>query len=120
PVESLPLHQALSRPLFHESGHLVLQEGERLDEVEVARLLQSGIRRLYDLGEGRVQAAAAAATALAPAAVATADGGDAPPEVQAFLRDRRAARLWRDIERVLPRDVAPERMVADPKAALRN
>lgn len=133
-VESLPRHQALARPLYHESGHLLFREGERVEDDEVERLVLNGILRVYDLGDegpgGEETVGAPKRTSSAPLSGAPRSRGSAPgtaptdvlppPDVQRFLRDRRASRVWRELEGALPLQIEAERLLRSPASALRN
>jgi len=129
-IDALSGAPQLARPLFHESGALLFEAGERLSEEEIAALRQAGIRRVYDLGSEEGQGAdkgeripgegssASAAPFLARGATAPVEPAVAPDEVRAFRRDKRERVAFRAIERAA--QLKDARRIMDPRGELRN
>ncbi|RME75214.1 MAG: hypothetical protein D6776_03610, partial [Planctomycetota bacterium] len=100
---------ALPRPLFHESGAVVLQAGERLGPEEIRLLERHGIRTLYDLdSEPAVRRRPPVFRA------------DPPAAVRAFCDERRLLQLERELDRCVPRQLPAGRLLERPVAQLRN
>ncbi|GIW72595.1 MAG: hypothetical protein KatS3mg102_2137 [Planctomycetota bacterium] len=150
PIEALRERAALPRPLYHECGAVLIPAGARLGREEIELLARNGIRKVYDLGgngEVGVAVPASGVSSLAPAPAARGSGESAgapalaraadgaagsalgaageplvalPPEVATFQRERRLLLHRREVERALPRELPAERLVAEPRSALRE
>lgn len=129
-TDSLTTAPVLPRPLFHESGALLFEAGERLSEEEIGLLRRAGVRRVYDLGgdEGggpgpdRIageDSRTAPLPAFARGQAAPEEPALPPDEVRVFRREKRAQGAYRAIERAAA-SLPEARRILDPRAELRN
>jgi hypothetical protein len=112
-VDSLRESQAVPRPLFHESGAVLIPAGERLGRGEISLLVRHGIRKVYDLGGDPVGPDA-------PLPAEPVLPGGVPDRVTSFRDERRLLLLQRELERAVPRELPAERMVGEPRSELRE
>ncbi|MHC4830300.1 MAG: HD-GYP domain-containing protein [Planctomycetota bacterium] len=119
-VDALPQGALLERPLYHESGHVLVPAGERLEPSIIEQLTRSGIRRVYDLGgDGLGDEVTHSSIPIGLLMAGEANPDEPPGEVQGFLRERQSERVERTRRELTLPEIHPERLIHDPKGELR-